>query len=358
MRVALRRPRLQRCSDLLHSPPPSSLVDHAAPPWWRRPAPSPDERYVSRTGPQRVATGRGRPRRPTPLRPRPSSSGGTVGDELGHDRPDAGNQDHRKSPSAKRPCREPGWSQAPFGRLPSISLTGASWMSRSGRCVDRPNRKPWPNPQPASTASSYWACVSMPSATVVRPRSWAKDVMVRTRRTAFGSLSIAANERAIDLDEVHWHRLEIVQARLAGAEIVQADRTAEAPDRIEGPCHLVEIDDLTLGEFEREPDGRDAHRRQLRFDRGYEIRIVKLPRRHVHRDEGQAAVVGADAGNGPNDLFHHPFADRDDKPGFFGERHERCRRHVVAVVGLPSQECFEAGDLEVLQPQNRLIFQP
>ena len=63
-----------------------------------------------------------------------------------------------------------------------------------------------------------------------------------------------ADELAVDLEEVHRQVLEVVEAAVAGAEVVEREAAAERAQRLrEADRDLGLLDQRRLGDLEHEP---------------------------------------------------------------------------------------------------------
>ncbi len=68
-----------------------------------------------------------------------------------------------------------------------------------------------------------------------------------------------SDERAVDLDPVEWKLLQIVQARIAGAEIVKREADAKRAQRFEARLRLLRIiDQYAFGHFQHHPRRSDT----------------------------------------------------------------------------------------------------
>ena len=90
----------------------------------------------------------------------------------------------------------------------------------------------------------------------------------------------AVEEAAVDLDLVEGQRLQYLQRRVAGAEIVEDDMDAEGAERGEGPArHRHVLDDSGFSDLEVDAAGIDAARRHGGADSSGRSRGTGRPRR-------------------------------------------------------------------------------
>ena len=100
------------------------------------------------------------------------------------------------------------------------------------------------------------------------------------------------DEPSIDLDLVHLQRAQPQQGRVAGAEVVQADRhphLAQPPERALGLLELVR--DYPLGDLELQHAGRQLVLLELSRDGAHQGVAGQVGRRDVHRDRHGHALV-------------------------------------------------------------------
>jgi hypothetical protein len=144
-------------------------------------------------------------------------------------------------------------------------------------------------------------------------------------------------ERSI-FDGIDRKLLHQRHRRITGSEIV--DRKADAP-ALNGVEHLDRAGNVAhhhaFGDLELEQHRGHAARRQRLIDIPQQMLIAELTRREVdrHRDRPQPLAL-------PGHVLRagfpqHPTADRNDQPGFLGERGElRGRQHAEPGMG-PAQ---------------------
>ena len=165
------------------------------------------------------------------------------------------------------------------------------------------------------------------------------------------------DEGAVDLHLVDREALEVREARVAGAEVVDRDRDAEllqAPERAErdvGVLHGERLGDLELEQPRRQPGFLERLRHHLG-----ELRIVELPRREVDRD--LQAALGADEGRPAAGFAQHPFADLEDQAALLGDLDELARRHQAALGMLPAHQRLVADHFAALRLDDALVVQP
>ena len=127
-----------------------------------------------------------------------------------------------------------------------------------------------------------------------------------------------ATKDAIDLEPVEGKFLQIAQARIAGAEIVERDAHAERPQRFEPRLRSLRIvDQDAFGHFEHDPRGSDAGFGHDRADEIDQPAVADLYRRKIDRDR-QIRPAHAVGKRTPQ----HDFAELGHQPALLGERNE------------------------------------
>ena len=134
--------------------------------------------------------------------------------------------------------------------------------------------------------------------------------------------------------------LQVAEARIAGAEIVQRDAHAERAQGLEARLRLPRIvDENAFGHFEDDTRSGDAGLGHDRADKIDEAGIADLQRREIDRHEqtGPARAIG-------HRLPQHEFAEPGHQPVLLGERNEQRRRNRAAHGMGPAQQRFGADD--------------
>ena len=117
-------------------------------------------------------------------------------------------------------------SRAPRPRPASTGARRAA-PCRASRSSGLAKKYPWPRSQCSSSSRSSWSARSMPSATGFRSRSCAS---LRIAAVSAGLAGVGVHdvhERLVDLQDVDRELLDVVQRRVAGAEVVDREQHAE-----------------------------------------------------------------------------------------------------------------------------------
>src|SRR5258708_6862857 len=169
------------------------------------------------------------------------------------------------------------------------------------------------------------------------------------------AVAYAANERSVQFQRVHGKALEIVESRIAGAEVVDGETDAQGAQRLEHGLGVgVLADHDALGDFQLEARGHD---RRLGEHPGDELDApaVALSDGHVdaHLDGLEPGVLpgpGLRAG-----ALQYPRADRMNEPGLFGERYELRRRNPAQLGIAPAEQGFDRVDFAAGEADLRLV---
>ena len=160
------------------------------------------------------------------------------------------------------------------------------------------------------------------------------------------------DERSVDLELVERKASEIAQARISRAEVVQGDADAEVAKLVQRRLRRFGLGEKHgLGDFEFEPLGGEAGVGE-RADHGVdEIERAELDRRQIDGDRDPVAPRRGFGAGGSE----HPFADRNDQAGRFGDRNEVVGRDHAPRGMTPAQQRLEAGDAIAGNVDERLI---
>eukprot|EP01136_Pigoraptor_vietnamica_P023555 Opistho-1_new@75768 len=136
-----------------------------------------------------------------------------------------------------------------------------------------------------------------------------------------------ADEAAVDLDLVQPEAAQVIEARIAGPEIVEGDADPRCPQRAQDIAGVVEIgDERALGHVDFEPFGCDARFREDLLDALRELLVTELAGMDVDRQgHMRGPGPGRDAG-----APQHALADHMDQSHLFGDRGEPFERDLAA----------------------------
>ena len=168
----------------------------------------------------------------------------------------------------------------------------------------------------------------------------------------------ALDEATIDLQLPDRDPLQVGQARIAGAEVVDRQPHAEPGQRLQPRQRFLRIlDQDRFGQLQVERVGRQARLAQQPGHAVDEVGSVEQQRRDVDRDH-QAQPVGVPLCGLAHRLAEHPLADRDDEAALFGHRNELGRRHLAQLRVVPAQQRLGADHAAARQIDLRLVVQP
>ena len=165
------------------------------------------------------------------------------------------------------------------------------------------------------------------------------------------------DERNVDLERVDREVLQVRQARVPGAEIVDRHREAFLAQVLQHLLDRVEVvQQARLGDFELDPLGLAAGLAHDLRDALRQVLAIELAAGKVHRHlKRQARLMPRRALRRRG--AHHPVAQGVDKAGFLGQRDEHLRLHVAMLGVMPAQQRLGADDRLVAQAHHRLVVQ-
>src|SRR5258707_12301510 len=174
-------------------------------------------------------------------------------------------------------------------------------------------------------------------------------------RPVVGAGAYAADERSGQFQRVQGKAFEIVEGRIAGAEVVDGETDVQGAQRLEhGLGFGVLADHDALGDFQLEARRRNRRLGEHPGD-GLDEPSVELSRGHVdaHLDGLEPGVwpgLGLGAG-----ALQYPGADRLNRPGLFGQRYELPRRQPAQFRIVPAEQGFDRVDFAAGEADLRLI---
>ena len=175
------------------------------------------------------------------------------------------------------------------------------------------------------------------------------------------------DEGTVDLDLFHGEALQVGQAGIAGAEIVDRQAQAHAIDLPQNLQRMLAVlHQRRLGDLEFQQRRIDARFPQHGADGRHQALVHELARRQIHR-QGHGLQALALPGHALlARLAHDPFAHRHDQAVFLHDGNEAVRQHQAMAGTAPAQQHFHAmqaarGDIddglvkqfELLQRQRR-----
>src|SRR6185437_4094095 len=153
-----------------------------------------------------------------------------------------------------------------------------------------------------------------------------------------------AHEAAVDLQVVHAPTLQIRQARVPGAEVVDGDADSELTQ----PCNrflvglarapFTALEDRTLGKLELQELRIHVVRLRQHGDGGRQVRTLQLHRRDVHRDRNLRASGRMPLCDGFHRSGENELSDGYDEPGLLRHSDETLRRNESMRRMFPAQQ--------------------
>ena len=179
---------------------------------------------------------------------------------------------------------------------------------------------------------------------------------VRRHRAAGGLGAQGIDEALVDLQHVHRQLLQVGEAGIAGAEVVDGDAVAGLAQRFEHGHGALRVDQPTLGDLVDQLRGRHPGGLQRRLRLGRETRLDQVRRRQVDRDV-QLGMLAQQLALLLQYLADHPAGDRGDLPAVLGLRDEQVRAHPLAIGATPAQQRLGTHAAAAGQVHQRLVVQ-
>src|SRR5579875_1971057 len=171
------------------------------------------------------------------------------------------------------------------------------------------------------------------------------------------AISILAYERLVDLDRVKGEPLEIGKRRIARAEIVEREASAELTDAHEHLRGIFRIlHHQAFGQFELQGAGEHPGMGEYRFHIVQEIMPEQLARGNIDaRKEWRFDIERAlPGGEFARRALKRENAKIDNRAGFFGKRDEFGGAKPPVAGMIPAQECLETRNCAILKANDWL----
>src|SRR5690625_38188 len=171
-------------------------------------------------------------------------------------------------------------------------------------------------------------------------------------------LAAFVEDTVVDLEQMHWQRLEITVRRSAGTEIVNGKANAVGRQRVDEAGNGLEmLENHVLLHFQHQLRWCESCRRQNRQQTRSKTRIAQLIPGQIDRQERQGITLLLPAENLRAGRLQYPVAKAEHQPGLLGDDHEVAgQQHPVATV-VPAQQRFAADDLTAIDGDDGLISQ-
>ena len=151
------------------------------------------------------------------------------------------------------------------------------------------------------------------------------------------------HEALVDLQLVQGEALQVGQAGIAGAEVVDRETNAQRGKLGHAADGFLEVvDEQAFGDFENQLGWRGASVDQHALDLPDEVGLAKLPWADIDGNRQRVALL-ATARQRQAGLLEHPGPEFEDHARFFRDRHELRRWHKAAQRVAPSHGEFGAG---------------
>ena len=244
------------------------------------------------------------------------------------------------------------WAEQGYGTptvlaiRPASSQTGRA-RSISGAVCGGPISIPWTWSQPSSRRRTSWLTRSTPSAVTSEVQRVPEVGDGRDDGLVVAPLAKTPHEAAVDLDGFRREALQVVQRRVAGAEVVDGEADPEPAELVQDVAGPLDVDhQCALGDLE--PDAARVERRagQGIADLLDELGAAELPGREVDGDRqavgalAETLLPGRQLLHGP---VHHQLPDGDDEPGVLRQLDEVGGRDDAPLGMVPAHQRLEAG---------------
>ena len=164
----------------------------------------------------------------------------------------------------------------------------------------------------------------------------------------FGAGVDLPHEGLVDLELVEGETLEVGEAGIAGAEVVDGDRDAQRLELIELPGDLLDVaHHHALGELEGQQAGGDVVAAQGRGDAVDEVGAAELQRRDIDRHRHQRQAGSAPGGELGAHRVEHPLAEAEDQAALLGDGYEAPRQQQAQLRVLPAHQGLGAHQAAV-----------
>ena len=172
-------------------------------------------------------------------------------------------------------------------------------------------------------------------------------------------LGDAVDELAVDLDRLDREALDVVERRVAGAEVVEHQPHAEALEVLQhGGRRGRLLHQDALGQLEPQALRRHAG---LAQDAGELVGQRGLGELAAGEVDGQAGEVDRGVGGPARELAaglaQHPAPERDDQPALLGDGDERAREHDALARVAPAHERLDGDDAALVEVDERLVVE-
>jgi hypothetical protein len=160
-------------------------------------------------------------------------------------------------------------------------------------------------------------------------------------RLSFCRLDRLSRERLIDLHLVDREAVEIAQAAVARAEIVERQTHAQRGDSPKLRFYVGALrNEGAFGDFQFEAIRRQTGLAQNLVDAGEQVGLLKLQRRQIHRHANMRGPSGRVEAGAAQD----PGADLDDQTAVFGDGNEDAGRNQSALGMSPPRQRLHCDD--------------
>ena len=169
----------------------------------------------------------------------------------------------------------------------------------------------------------------------------------------------SGDEGAVDLELVDGKALEVGEAGIAGAEVVDRQAHAECLKGGEGgQCSVGIVHERRLGDLQGQRCRVQAVPGEGGGDHAQEFGIGELAGGQVHRHLQRQAIDVLPSGGLGDGFVQYPGAQLPDQPGLLGHLDKLSRRQQSSNGMRPAHQRLHAGRTPGAQVHPRLVVQP
>ncbi len=162
------------------------------------------------------------------------------------------------------------------------------------------------------------------------------------------------HERFVDLQRVQRQALQILQARIAGAEIVDGHRVAGTAQMGDGGACRIDVHQAAFGRLH--PQLAAVYPGAAQRLRQHALHAAALDVVGGDIDGHVQRWIGGQGGaEFAEDFGHHQIGDRQDQAALFGQGDEGVRWHQHAVGLLPAHQRFGTDTGTAIERNDRLV---
>ncbi|MCY1517344.1 hypothetical protein D9M68_520220 [compost metagenome] len=163
------------------------------------------------------------------------------------------------------------------------------------------------------------------------------------------------DEGFVNLQRIQRQALQVRQAGVARAEIVDSHRMPLLPGLRDDAARLVHVHEPTFGGFEPDLPGVDGRAFEHALQHAQRLAVFQVARAQVDGDV-RAAVPGEQILHVPDHQAEHLFGDAGHQPALLGDRDEQVGPQGLAAGPDPAHQGFRADAPAGLEIDDGLVM--